>query len=321
MLSWRLWRTIDEADINDPIFRRVSQIQRAPIRSRPRRQVPRTLWMIALFSASFALVLAPQLLALLLVVPIIMMSLIVAAPALLPALVVLAGAYCTGEIISGIYREKHQYTYDLICASTLGKLNASWSFATGILHRGGYFLPMRWGTRISWRFGAATLAGLTIATLLFALADVTSFGLAQLRLLLLPLLMLAVYYTNMTQTFALSHIIGLLASSFDLAKRDAMLAGQVAYALVNTLPLVGAALLYFPFRWIVFEPHPLALLAVEAGALLLIVAGREVVIVALWSALKRRMNSRRESRSFAPSSFMATMNQRDDAIVEAGAKA
>ena len=75
-----------------------------------------------------------------------------------------------------------------------------------------------------------------------------SFGIEQLRLLLLPLLILTVYFSNMTQTFALSHIIGLLASSFDLAKRDAMLVGLVGYALFNTLPLVGAALLYFPFR-------------------------------------------------------------------------
>lgn len=293
MHSWRLWRTIAEADINDPIFRRVSQIQRTPVRSMPRRKMPRLGWLIAVFSVIFALVSAPQLLALVLVAPMIMISAVVAAPVLLPAVVVLAGAYSTGEIISGIYREKHQFTYDLICASTKGKLNASWSFATGILHRGAYFLPLRWGTRISLRFGGAALAGLTIVTLLFALTGQAFFGLEQLRLLLLPLLILTVYFSNMTQTFALSHIIGLLASSFDLAKRDAMFVGLVGYALFNILPLVGAALVYLPFRWIVFEPHPLALTAVEAGALLIIVAGRELTITALWSVLKRRMNSSR----------------------------
>ncbi|MDE2637097.1 MAG: hypothetical protein OXI30_12105 [Chloroflexota bacterium] len=292
MLSWRLWRTIAEADIDDPIFRRVSQIQRLSVRSMPRWKAPQLGWLLAALATTVALVLAPQMLALALVAPMIMISLIVVAPAYLPALVVLAGAYSTGEIISGIYREKHQFTYDLICASTQGKLNASWSFATGIIHRGAYFLPLRWGTRISLRFGLAALTGVTTVTLLFALTGRAYFGIEQLRLLLLPLLILAVYFTNMTQTFALSHIIGLLASSFDLAKRDAMLVGLVAYGLLNALPLVGAACLYFPFRYFVFEPHPLALMSVEAGALLLIVAGRELVIVALWSALKRRMNSR-----------------------------
>lgn len=293
MHSWRLWRTIAEADINDPIFRRVSQIQRLSVRSTPSWKMPRLIWLIAAMATTVALVLAPQMLALVLVAPMIMISLVVVAPAYLPAIIWLAGAYSTGEIISGIYREKHQHTYDLICASTQGKLNASWSFATGMLHRGAYFLPLRWGTRISLRVGGAALAGLSCVTLLFALTGRAIFGIEQLRLLLLPLLILTVYYSNMTQTFALSHIIGLLASSFDLAKRDAMLIGLVGYALLNALPLVGAAFLYFPFRIFVFEPHPLALMVVEAGALLLIVGGRELVIVALWSTLKWRMNSTR----------------------------
>ena len=292
MLSWRLWRTIAEAGINDPIFRRVSQIQRTPVGSMPRCQRRRLVWLIAGLATIVALVLAPSLLALVLIVPMIMISLVVAAPAYLPAIIWLAGAFSVGEIISGIYREKRQHTYELICASTQGKLNASWSFASGILHRGVYFLPLRWGTRISLRFGTAALAGLTIVTLLFALAGRAFFGIEQLRLLLLPLLMLAVYATNMTQTFVLSHILGLLASSFDLAKHDAMLAGLVGYSLFNALPLVGAAFLYFPVRFFVIEPHPLALMALEAIALLLIVAARELTIIALWSALKRRLNAR-----------------------------
>lgn len=292
MLSLRLWRTIAEADINDPIFRRVSQIQRPAVHAMPRRPIPWPLWLLAALGTTVALLLAPQLLLLLFALPITMMALVVAAPAYLPALVWLAGAFATGEIISGIYREKHQFTYDLICASTQGKLNASWSFATGIIHRGGYFLPLRWGTRISLRAGLAAHSALALVTLLFGLSGAASFGLAQLRLLLLPLLILALYFSNMTQTFALSHTIGLLASSYDWAKRDAMLAGLVGYALLNTLPLVGAGLAYLAFRWLVYEPHPLALIAVEAVALLLILAVRELVIVALWSALKRRMNSR-----------------------------
>lgn len=292
MLSLRLWRTIAEADINDPIFRRVSQIQKPAVQPMPRWRIPRPLWLLATLGTTVAVLLAPQLLLLLFALPITMMALVVTAPAYLPALVWLAGAFATGEIISGIYREKHQFTYDLICASTQGKLNASWSFATGIIHRGAYFPPLRWGTWISLRAGLAAYAGLALVTLLFGLSGAATFGWTQIHLLLLPLLVLALYFTNMTQTCALSHIIGLLASSFDWAKRDAMLAGMVGYALLNTLPLVGAGLVYLPLRWFVFAMHPLALMAVEALALLLIIAGRELAIVALWSALKRRMNSR-----------------------------
>lgn len=292
MLSLRLWRTIAEADIHDPIFRRVSQSQKPARRVRPRRERPLLLWLVAPITLALTLMMAPQLLALILVLPISMISLIVAAPIWLPAVIWLAGAYSAGAIINGIYREKNQYTYDLICASTQGQLKASWSFATGLLHRGGAFLPLRWGARASLRLGLAALAGLTLFTLLFALSGAVALGIEQLRLLALPLLIMAVYFTNMTQCFVLSHIIGLLASSFDWAARDAMLVGLLAYALLNALPLVGAGLVYVLFRWLVFEPTPLALLAVEALALLLIIAGRELTIVALWSALRRRMNSR-----------------------------
>ena len=293
MLSLRLWRTIAEADIRDPIFRRVSQIQNPAVRSLPRLKAPRLLWLIAPIALGLMLIMAPQLLALVLVVPIGMITLIVASPVLLPVVIWLACAFSAGEIISGIYRERQQHTYDLICASTQGRLKASWSFATGLLHRGGFFLPLRWGTRTSLRAGSAALAGLTIVTLLFALSGGAGFGLEQLRLLTLPLIFMALYYSNMTQSFALSHIIGLLASGFDWAKRDALLVGLLAYGLLNSLPLFGAGLVYMPFRWLVFEPHPLALLLVEALALLLIIGARELTIVALWSALKRRMNSSR----------------------------
>ena len=292
MLSLRLWRTIAEADIHDPIFRRVSQIQKPALRSMPRLRTPRLLWLGAPLTMALTVIMAPQMLALALVLPISMIALIVAAPILLPAAVWLAGAFSTGEIISGIYREKNQYTYDLICASTQGKLKASWLFATGIVHRGGFFQPLRWGSRASLRFGLAALGGLTLFTLLFALFGAVSFGIEQIRLLLLPLLIMAVYFSNLTQSFVLSHIIGLLASSFDWAKRDAMLVGLLAYALLNSLPFVGAGLVYLPFRWLVFEPHPLALMTVEAFALLLIILARELTIIALWSALKGRMNER-----------------------------
>ncbi len=292
MQSWRLWRTIADADINDPIFRRVSQIQQPTARSMPRWRPPRLLSPAMIVAAIAVVILAPQLLALVLILPMIMITLVVAAPLYLPLVVWLAGAVSTGEIISGIYREKHQHTYDLICASTQGKLQASWSFASGIRYRGGAFAALRWGTVASARVGLASLAGLALFVFLFAIFNHGGFGIEQLRLLLIPLLLIALYGTNMTQTFVMSHIIGLLASSFDWAKRDALLIGLLAYGLLGLLPLAGAGLTVVAFTGLAFEPQPLMRLAVETGAPLLIIAARELTTVALWSALKRRMNAR-----------------------------
>ena len=292
MQSWRLWNTIADADINDPIFRRVSQIQKPTVRLSPGRRAPRLLWPLAIFGALSAIVLAPQMLALALVLPMIMITLIVAAPVYLPLLVWVAGAVSTGEIISGIYREKHQHTYDLICASTQGKLKASWTFATGLLHRSGTFAALRWGTLASARVGLAALAGLALFVIAFAIFNQGGFGVEQLRLLLIPLLLIALYSTNMPQTYVTSQIIGLLASSCEWAKRDALLVGLVAYGLLSLLPLAGAGLMYAAFAWLAIEPHPLLRLTVEISGALLIIGGRELTIMALWSALKRRLNSR-----------------------------
>jgi len=292
MLSWRLWRTIADVDTNDPIVRRVSRIHKPTAGLAPRRRRPKLRWLLAALATTLALILAPSILALVFVAPIMLIMAIVAAPIYLPLVIWLAGAYSTGEIISGVYREKHRFTYDLICASTQGKLTASWSFATGILYRGAYFLPLRWGTYLSLRLGLAAVAGLVIFALLFVGLSQDRFGAEELRMLLLPLLLLAVYATNLTQTFVFSQIIALLASSFDWGKRDAMLVGLLVYAALGALPLVGAGLGYFAFAWLVMAPHPLALVAAEAIALLLIVGARELMIVALWWALKRRMGSR-----------------------------
>ena len=321
MLSLRLWRTIAEAEIHDPIFRRVSRIQTPTVPSKPSWRGPRLARWAAVVAASLALCLAPQMLALVLIVPILMMSLVVAAPLYLPAVVWLAGALATGELMSGIYREKRQHTYDLICASTQGKLNASWSFASGRLHRGASFQSLRWGTRMSLRLGLAALAGLTALVLLFALAGDYAFGARQVRLLLLPLLLLAVYFTNLAQTFVTSHLIGLLFSNCGWAQRDATLVGVLAYLLLSSLPLLGAGLAYLSFRWLVIEPGALTLLAAESLALLLVIGGREGVIVGLWAALRRRLDGGRLTRGLAPSPIRTTMNQGDDAVLEARAKA
>ncbi len=284
MLSWRLWRAIAEADIHDPIFRRASQFQ-PPARQPTRGRRPLALWLLASLLAIPLFVMAPQLLALVLAVPIGMITLMVAAPLILPAVIWLAGAYATGEIVRGIYREKHQHTYDLICASTQGQLKASWSFASGLLHRGAYFTPLRWGARVSLGIGIAGLVGLSVIMLLFALAGAVAFGIEQVRLVLLPLLLLAVYYANLTQSFASSHIIGLLASSFDWSTRDAALAGVLGYLLLGALPWIGAGLVYAVFRG----------LAGEGLALVVVVAGRELVVLGLWRGLGWRMGVARSA--------------------------
>ncbi len=290
MLSWRLWQLVSEPDINNPIFKRVSQIHKPAKQSRHIR-IPRLLVAGSLLALMIILIQAPQLLLLVFEIPILMITLIVLSPALLPFAILLAGAYLVSEVIGGIYREKHQYTYDLICASTQGSFNASWSFAIGILHRGDWFAALKWGTRLTLRLGQGILIALTLLTVWLAASDGYPVGFEQLRLLLMLALGLTLYYTQMTQTLVISLVVGLYASSLDWVKRDATWMGMVLYVLAQGLPFLLALLVYIGFNRVDLEPHPLVAIVIEGLSLAVIVFTREVILILLWHPLNRQLNA------------------------------
>ena len=290
MLSLRLWRTLADVDAHNPIFRRSSQKQKPPPRpTRPARR-PRLLWLLALLALLGALFKTPPLLAFIFAIPILLITAIVLAPLWLPGAVLLAGGLVVAAVVEGIYREKRQYTYDLICAAPPGAFEASWFFAAGILHRGGWFGPLRWGLRMSLRLGKIALAGLLALMLWLALAQQQAIGASQLRLLTLGGLLLLAYYGQVTQTFVLSLVIGLFCSSFDWVKRDASMVGLGLYCLLSGLPLALAGLVLVVFGRVALTP--LAVLAVESLALLALLGIREALIGLLWWALRRRLNVR-----------------------------
>ncbi|MYD11286.1 MAG: hypothetical protein F4X02_14750 [Chloroflexi bacterium] len=297
MMSVRLWRKLVAMDISDPIFRRVSEIRRAAAPSKPGFRAPRLLVVVAIPALIAALAHSPGLLALVLVIPMLMLTLMVATPVLLPLAVIFAGASLTFEVIGGIYREKHQHTYELICASTRGALKASWSFAAGVLYRSDWFLPLRWGTVLSCRCGLAALGGLGLLTLWTALFGPQAVGMEQLRLLAVAALLLALYYSNMTQTLALSLLVGLYASSFDLSRNDGMTVGVFLHLALTSLPLAVGGLAFVVFGRAAFDSGPLLRTLAEGGSLLLIVALRELQIALLWRALARRLEWGRGEKS------------------------
>ena len=301
MLSWHLWRLISEPDTNNPIFKRVSRIHQPAVKKRRRPKIPRLLLAVGLIALAAFLIQRPHLLLLVLEIPVVMITLVVMSPVLLPFVILLAGLYLVSEVIGGIYREKHQYTYDLICVSTKGSLNANWSFAIGILHRGDWFSGLRWGTRLSLRLGQSILAALTLLTLCLVITSSHLVGFEQLRLLLMPALLLTLYYTHMTQTFVISLMVGLYASSFDWVKRDATWVGMVLYVLAQCLPFLLALLVYMAFHGfrcaqpvapcIVLEPHLLVTIAIDSISLMTIVLTREVIIILLRHSLTHRLNA------------------------------
>ena len=294
MLSQSLWRLIAEPDINNPIFKRVSQIHKPAARQRRQMRIPRSLVYAGLIVLILILTQAPQFLLLIFEIPIVMISLIVLSPILLPFAILVVGVYLVLEVIGGIYREKHQYTYDLICASTKGSLHANWSFAMGILHRGDWFAALKWGTRLSLRLGQGVLVALTLLTLCLAVSNSQQVGFEQLHLLLMLVLALTLYYTHMIQTFVISLIIGLIASSFDWLKRDAVWIGVTGHVLMQGLPFLLGLLVYAGFKRIDLTLHPLIAIAIDSLSIMTIIFTREVIIVLLWHLLTHQLNASAE---------------------------
>ncbi len=288
MLSRRLWRSIIEADSRDPIVLRVSQNKR-PRPAAQRFSPPRWLLLPLLAAAAAAFVAAPQLLMLLFSLPIVLISLLVALPALLPGLTLLGCLRLTAELISGIAREKRQYTYDLLCASTAGALGACWSIAIGMAQRGGWLEPLHWGARATLWLGGALLAALSGLALAAAVAAGGVLGWEQARVLALGALLLALYASTLTQTIVLSLLCGLYASSFELSRADATFVGVFAYALLAFAPLALGALLLMGYGRLAPEAGLLARAAVECAAPLLVMGLRELAVALLWRALAGRL--------------------------------
>ena len=273
MLSMRLWRKLAEAAIDDPIARRLSQRGSRHQAPNLARRPPRPLILAAVIACIAALFHSPGLLSLVLILPMLMITLMVASPVLLPLYAWLAGLQLTAEVISGITREKHQHTYELLCAAPRGPLSASWAVAAGILHSFDWYLPLRWGTRFCLLAGLGLLGGLGILALLLAVFGGQAMGMEQARLFLLIGMLLALYWLNLTQTLTLSLAAGVLASSFDLARHDALVVGIFLYVMLSLLPAVAGLV-------------ALAGLGEVAG-FVVVVGVRELGVLVVWRGLGR----------------------------------
>ena len=293
MMSLRLWRQVSQPDIQNPIFRRASQIHKPMSGARRGYRTPRVLLILSAIAAIALLVYAPQLFIVFFALPMIVMALVVASPALLPFFTLAAGAYSVIEVINGIYREKVQHTYELICSSTRGSLDANLSFAVGILHRGAWFGALRWGTLQSLRAGRYVFVAAVILVCLLLLSDRARLGFEQLRVLTLIALLLILYYAQLTQTMVMSLIIGLFCSSFDLSKPDAGFVGICLYIFSQVVPPALALLFYATCGRLLLDQHPLMEMLIEGITVLIFIGSREVLIALLWLPLKHRLNSSR----------------------------
>ena len=285
MMSLRLWRQVSQPDIQNPIFRRASQIHRPMSGARRGYRTPRVLLILSTIAVTALLVYAPQLFIVFFALPMIVIVLVVASPALLPLFTVVAGAFTVLEVINGIYREKVQHTYELICSSTRGSLDANlvlchWHLAPWCLVRrvalGDTAIAAGRSLCLCCRrdFGFACCCCPTAQAL----------GIEQLRVLSLIALLLILYYAQLTQTMVMSLIIGLISSSFDLSKYDASFVGICLYIFWQVVPPALALLFYVSCGRLLLEQHPLTVMLIESVTVLIFIGSREVFDCAAMAA-------------------------------------
>lgn len=293
MLSWRLWQTIAEPSIRNPIFSFVRD-KKEPIKKSqsPRLKLIRygLIFVITLLML-IAFIRVPEFLILLFQIPLMMIVLIIISPLFLPLAFVMIGGYLVNKISQGIHREKYQYTYELLCASPDGSLYANWSFAKGILHRYGWFPWLKSATHIFYRLGQFITASIFLIVTIGLLTGSENMGVEQIQLVASLVLLLGLFYTTMQQSLALSFIIGLYTGSMDISRHDASLIAVLSYTLLQILPFVIAFGLYLVPTTLMTTPNLIVEVGINIIALLSIYLLRELALVALWFRLKYHLNA------------------------------
>lgn len=313
MLSSRLWQTIAEPSIRNPIFSLVRD-KKEPIKSQsPRRKFIRygLIFVIALLML-VAFIRVPEFLILLFQIPLMMIVFIIVSPLFLPFAFVMIGSYLVNKISQGIHQEKYQYTYELLCASPDGSLYANWSFAKGLLHRYSWFPWLKSATHLFYRFGQFITTGIFLIVTIGLLTGSENMGMEQIKLVASLVILLGLFYTTMQQSIALSFIIGLYTGSMDISRNDASLIAILSYTLLQILPCVIAYGLYFVPTTLMTTPNLLVEVIINIIALSSIYLLRELALVSLWFRLKYHLNATSDTtqtimREFhRPSVFSAT---------------
>ena len=162
---------------------------------------------------------------------------------------------------------------------------------------------------MSLRLGLIALGGLLLLGLGLLAADQQRIGAEQLRIILVYAMLLLLYGAQLTQSLPLSLIIGLFASSFDWRQRDAQLIGAFLYAFCQALPIMLALLAYDAGGRAAVDAPAVARIGLELGALLVFALARELVIAALWGALRRRLDwgRDREARTLSMTNGLQSM--------------
>ena len=297
MLSWRLWQTLSEPPFRNPIFHRIRSEHHK--RYRPKQQVvmPSYFHYIMLVFVVIGIIRVPEILVILIQLPALLIVFAIISPILFPIVVMFTGGYLISKIVSGINKEKRQYTYELLCASPQGTLHACLLFAMGIFYRGDWFNWQQTFVHLTFRVIQIILIVLGGLTLLTFISGDESTHFVSLRTLVNLVLLLGLYYSSLLQPFVLSLLIGVYGASLDLNQRDSNIVALLLYVVLQCVPYIVGLALFIVFNTIVFAPHPAVHIGIDCIVLGSIYFVREWSIVMMWGRLQHKLNASSDDRS------------------------
>jgi hypothetical protein len=287
MLSWKLWRTLQNPPLKHPIFRRASMGTTTSISAKTRHSpiiFPLIIVMIPIVAAQLLHI---NTFVMLVSLPILLVMTMIISPLLLPVIIFCFGAYIATRISHAVFMEKQNATYDLLHLPPVQIIRTDWTLATGVLYRNHAFELLNYAAQFT-MFGAGVAIVITIAVFL-----ATGYAI-RLTELLNMVALLALFYTGYVQSIVVSIILGLLVPQYAANVEQNSFNAAFAYLIVQSGTYLLALLVGFSLLPSLYDRLNLvnhwADMSLMFWRFILIYGSRELTIAYLWRYLVYKLN-------------------------------
>ncbi|HEX2906059.1 MAG TPA: hypothetical protein VHO69_04320 [Phototrophicaceae bacterium] len=217
-----------------------------------------------------------------------------------PILVIVGLTYgldCALRVSGAITREHEHNTYHLLSLSPPGQMGAMWTLCTSALYRKHDFIRLRNMLHAALLTGLYGGGAVTIIVVLVNLGLFTRYPQPVLPMLFAFgnfAAILGAIWAEYLQSAVLGVLLGMLISTYTHSRLDASLWAFGLYLLLQTATYVLTVLVGFTLLPVVFERLSLmgdyTLAVLSLLRLLILVVGREALVVIIWRALLERLN-------------------------------
>ncbi|MDX2162690.1 MAG: hypothetical protein SF162_15325 [bacterium] len=203
------------------------------------------------------------------------------APVMMPVIALAFGLIFTGSVAASIAREHENRTYDLLSVIPYGRFGLHWLYCRNWI---------RLNQRQFWF--VLPFMGIGAASLLFGLGVIDLLSAPPFVSLVQRLLLVAAYLFDALQSFAAAAVIGMWIPAAATNRINARLNAMGLFALVQMATYGLLAALGGVVLPLINPPNISQVVQIGMTALWLLVflAGREFLIVALWRAMLAQLN-------------------------------